>query len=115
MASPRSDTGRIRVGAGGTAGGRLHPPSYYPSGPGTHATDAVKFTAYDKAANPFVIQFWREPCAGIEAKSLLYARFACGTYTGFAMLQNGATGLVEYGVLLRGSCTGTAMTTFLIE
>ncbi len=93
------------------------PPSYYPSGPSPAATDAVAFTAYDKSGAAFVVQFWREPCFGSVRNSLLWARFACGTHDyGFAMLQGGPLGIVEYGVILRGSCSfSNATTTYLVE
>src|SRR5512140_3260121 len=71
------------------------PPSVYPYGPSVYATDAVTFPAYAKNTDDFVVQFWREPCTGPQARSLLFARFACGTHgNGFAMLQSGVTGTV---------------------
>ena len=93
------------------------PPSAYPFGPGANAEGAVTFTAYDRNTTPFVIQFWREPCPGPSARSLLWARFPCGTHDfGFAMLQPGAPGIVEYDVAFNGNCSfQPTTTTFLIE
>lgn len=93
------------------------PPSTYPFGPSAFATGSVTFTAYDRSTTPFVVQFWREPCPGPGAKSLLWARFPCGTHDyGFAMLQDGAPGIVEYDVLFSGNCSfQPTTTTFLIE
>jgi hypothetical protein len=93
------------------------PPSGYPSGPGLNQ-DSVTFTAYDKSTAAFVVRFWRQPCFGSSTKSLLWARFPCGTHDfGFAMLQEGPLGTVEYRVILNGGCGvgSTATTTFLIE
>jgi len=93
------------------------PPSGYPSGPGL-STDQVTFTAYDKSTAAFTIRFWRQPCFGSTTKSLLWARFPCGTHDfGFRMVQDGPTGIVEYNVIMNGSCGfgSTATTTFLIE
>jgi hypothetical protein len=93
-------------------------PSNYPYGPSSAATDAVTFTAYDKSGSAFDVQFWREPCPGPGTNSLLWARYPCGSHgSDFAMVQDGPTGLVEYGVLFNGSCPyyQTSATTFLIE
>ncbi len=93
-------------------------PSTYPFGPSVAASDAVTFTAYDKSGNAFDVLFWREPCPGSRTNSLLWVRYACGTHgSDFAMLQDGVTGLVEYGILLNGSCSyqSTTTTTFSIE